>query len=92
MGEQNRNPRVPDVTNRGATYTWRNRPDAAVTYTRDSGFVTIASVDEKVKVPVHQVRWLAEVLLQVSDFNRETYVSDAHDDYTSPNLLDRDRR
>jgi hypothetical protein len=81
------NSRFPSVDESTGTYTWtRNRPGrgepVVVEHIKEDDTVTIGYGGEDIGIPLRQVRWLAEVLLQVTDFYREEFVSDARDDYT----------
>lgn len=91
MGIYLDNNRFPDVDTDTDTYTWvHNGPGkggtpltepVVVEHIKNDDVVEIQYNDETVDVPLRQVRWLAEVLLQITDFYREEYISSAHDDY-----------
>lgn len=86
MGIYFDNNRFPAVDAGTGTYTWtHNRPGrdepVVVEHIKEDSAVTIGYDGEEIDIPLRQVRWLAEVLLQVTDFYREEYVSDARDDY-----------
>ena len=92
-----RNNRVPTVKPRTKEFHWEHNSrgsdeSVGVTHIKDGAAVTIDFDGDKVSIPVRQVQWLAEVLLQVSDFYRQTYDVEGRDDYNRPDLDLGDRR
>ena len=88
--------RIPEVDLGDTKFTWRYYPEGTraanltVTHVR-GGAVEIAFGGDDIDVPLRQVRWLAEVLLQLTDRYREVYAGAGGDDYTRPSRLE-DRR
>lgn len=71
------NTRIPVVSEGASTYLWRNQPmygagvGVTVKHTKDTPYFTVEFLGDELRVPVTQARWLAEVLLSVTDRYRE---------------------
>lgn len=73
------NNREPFVVRGAETMTWRNQPyqgpgvGPVVDHTIGTHTVGIRFLDDEVRVPLLQARWLAEALLAVTDHYRELF-------------------
>jgi len=97
MGTENLNNRIPEVDEGTDTYLWEHNrplfgPAISVTHTKDAESVTIEFMGDELDVPTIQVLWLAEVLLQIADFYRVTYLGGGGDDYNRGDVEPGDRR
>ena len=97
MGTENMNNRIPEVDEGTDTYHWEHNrailgASVSVTHTKGAESVTIEFLGDELDVPALQVQWLAEVLLQITDFYRVTYLAGGGDDYNRPDLDPKDRR
>ena len=97
MGEKIPNNRIPEYDEGARRFVWRhNRPGlgeaVVVSHEKNDESVQIDFLEQVIDLPRAQVRWLAEVLLQITDFYREAYISDARDDYNRPDVSPGDRR
>ncbi len=98
MGDRESNNRIPTVDEGTATYTWEylrtgeHGVGATVEHTHGESYFTVEFLGDEVRIPRQQARWLAEVLLQLSDQYRELIVSAVLDDYNRSDLPIGDRR
>ena len=92
-----RDSHIPSVSFDDATFVWRRYPEPApsteVAHAKGSDTVSISFLGGDVDVPRTQARWLAEVLLQITDFYRVKYGDGSDlDDYNRSDVAVADRR
>jgi hypothetical protein len=91
------NNRIPEFDSKTGTYRWEHNREAlgasvSVTHTGGEESIELEFVGDKLEIPVVQAKWLAEVLLQLTDHYREDYKGGGHDEYNRPGVDARDRR